>query len=248
MLALASAAILAVGASAAGSRQSTGGVSCSMNSTSFVVAQATTFNLARVTLTCSEPAGSTTLVLARQSGSKWVTLRSTTGSSETSGVYPVSVMELFKPHAVTPGNYRFTVTAATGGSSTVAFTVLPKNTVPKAPRAGFWTGASGVSFYVTPDQKHIVKLSWTYVAEGKSPNGQTCTAHGTYGQKAPIAITGPAYARMFNVKEAFSTGGWFDTPTRAEGASTSFTVPTVCGEGYAKGLFVATWRNTSQPK
>lgn len=247
MLALASAAILAVGASAAGSRQSSGGVSCSMNSTSFVAAQATVPNPAVVKLSCSEPTGSITLLLTRQSGSTSVTLHNEAWTSNYAGVFEVAVSELFKPHAVTPGTYRFTMTAA-AGSSSVAFTVLPSGTVPKAPKAGFWTGASGVSFYVTPDQKHVVKLSWDYVADATSPGGQTCSAHGTYIQKAPTAITGPAYARMFTLKGAFNTQGTFDTPTRANGGSLAFSVPTSCGAGYAKGLFVATWRNASQPK
>ena len=247
-LALVTAAVVAAAATAASSRQSSGGVTCSMNSTSFVAAQAMVPNPAVVKLTCRIPAGSITLALTRQSGSK---LHSEAWSSTSAVTYENAISELFKPHAVTPGNYRFTVTAD-AGSSSVAFTVLPSGTVPKAPRAGFWTGTGNVSFYVTPDQKHVIKLRWGYVAESTAlpTSTQSCTATGTFTQKAPTAITGPAYARSFQLKGTFNTGAWFDTSTRAEGSSTAFSVPVPCasGTGTAKGLFVATWRNASQPK
>ena len=243
-LALVSAAI---GSAAATAASSSGAVSCSMNSTSFVIAQATVPNQAIVKLSCQIPAGDVTVVVTGQNGSK---LHSDAFTSNYAGVWESSVSDLLTPHAVTPGNYRVTVTAG-ADSSNVAFTVLPSGTVPKPPRAGFWTGTGNVSFYVTPDQKHITKLSWGYVAESTGPSGsQSCTAHGTFTQKAPVAITGPAYARTFQLKGTFNTGGTFDTPTRANGSSTAFSVSVPCGSGtgFAKGLFVATWRNASQPK
>jgi len=245
LLLAALAASVVAAASLSGAASASGAVTCSMNSTSFVALQATVPNPAVVKLTCPIPAGDVTVVTTGKNG---IVLFRQEWTAEYSSVLEWTVDMLVAPHTVTPGSYRATVTVG-ADSASVAFTVLPKNTVLKLPKAGFWTGASSVSFYVTPDQKHITHLTWAYTADSTGP-GQSCSATGTLTQKAPVAITGPAYGRLFEIKTPFFTGGHFDTPTRASGGNEAFSVSVGCGSGtgFAKNLFVVTWKNASQPK
>jgi hypothetical protein len=139
--------------------------------------------------------------------------------------------------------YQWRYQAQVGGAWQ-AYTPFRTFKIPLKPKAGFWKGMSGdVTFYVTPDQAHVVQFTVTF----RNRCGRTQFTRTIPGPLSLTTVITPqlTFTRKFLFTGAFYGSGAFTTPSRVSGtAGYKFSNPT-CDTGLQP--WAASWKNTNQP-